>query len=798
MVNEARYALRALLRTPLVTGAAVITLALAIGANSALYNLLEVALIRPLPFWEPERLATVESRRVETGVVDQSSAADYLDWRRETRAFSSLAAWREWGMALTGVGEPEELGTVRVTSNLFQVLGVAPALGRNFGSEEELRGHRVTIISHGFWQEQLGGDPGVLGRSLTLDGLAYQIIGVMPAGFRFPDRDEVRLWTPMAFDSIELSHRVQRMFDVIGRLQPGVSLADAQSELAGISATFPPSPSGGTWSVQLRPAREAFQADGKPLLLLMAAVVLILLIGCANVANLMLARGLGRTRATALRAALGAGRGRLLQLPLLESLWLGLLSGVAGLGLSLWLSDLLLTLQPGLVPHWHPVTLSAPVLLFAGLLSLIVAFVVGILPALRSWTPNLANLLREGTERGTEGVMERRLRVGLVAGQVALAFLLAVGGLLLIRTLDRLSRVNPGFTPNHLLASSISLSDTRFPDDASQHLAYARMLEGLQTVPGVLSVAMVTTLPMNPVGIDHDLSVTITGATRPPDAEPPQVDFRIASPAYFRTLGVPLVRGREFTEQDRAGAPGAMVINQTMARQLFVGDPIGQEVTIPGGRYTVVGIARDVRHRGLDIPARAEMFVPLAQYYAYGSMNLLVRTMGDVGAASTAIRRAVHAVDPDQPVGTVHTMAELVGDSIAGRRFIAWLLGALTLLGLVLAALGVYAVMAVNIAQRRQELGIRLALGASPGRLARSVVRDALGMVLPGLVVGLVATLFATRLLRAQLYEVSPFDGVSLAGAALLLLAVGLLAGWLPARRAARLSPLTTLREGGS
>lgn len=791
--HDMRHALRALRRTPVATTAAVVTLGLAIGANSALFSLLEAALIRPLPFWQPERLATVESVSPETGEADQSSAGDYHDWRRATRSFAALAAWRSWGTALTGLGEPEELESVRVTANLFEVLGVSPALGRSFRPEEESPGHRVALISDGFWRERLGADSAVLGRVLSLDGLPFTVIGVMPARFRFPDRDGIRLWLPMAFDSTELARRTQRMFEVIGRLAPGGSLRSAQTELARVSADLPRAPGRGAWTVRLRSASETFRPDGKPLLLLMAAVGLVLLIGCANVANLMLARGLARAHATAVRAALGAGRARLITVPLLESLWLALFSGVAGLGVAVWVRELLLTLQPGLIPHWHRATLGGVGFGFAALLSLAAALSIGMLPALRAWTPDLGVLLRTGNPRGSDGRLERRLRAGLVTGQVALAFLLAVGGLLLVRTLERLSQVDPGFIPNHLLTTSLSLSDARYPNDASQRLALARVLEQVRGIPGVLSAAMVTTLPLNPVGIDHDLPVTVAGVPAAGD-ERPRADFRIASAGYFQTLGVPILRGREFTAEDDATGPRAMVVNQTMARQLFASDPLGREVKIPGGTYRVVGIAGDVRHRGLDTPARPEMFVPPQQYSAYGSMSLLVRTMGEVGATAAAIRGAVHAVDPDQPLGPVRTMEELVGDSVAGRRFVAWLLGSLAGLGLVLAVLGVYAVMAVTISQRQRELGIRLALGAAPGAIAGGVLRQALWMVIPGICAGLAAALFFTRLLRAQLFEVSPLDGLSLAGAVLLLTGVGLLAGWLPARRAARLDPMSTLR----
>lgn len=794
-MSDLIQAFRSLRRTPSATGAAVLTLALAIGANSALFSLLEVALIRPLPFWQPNALSVVESIRPGTGESDQSSAMDYLKWRKGARGFSGLAAWREWGMALTGAGEPEDLSTVRVTANLFSVLGVAPALGRNFSAEEELPGHPVAIVSDGFWRERLGADPSVIGRTLTLDGRPHTVIGVMPSGFRFPDRDGITLWTPVAFDSVELSRRAQRMFDVIGRLRPGVTRESATAELVSLTANLPlSSPAETGWTVRLRGANEVFRADGKLLLLLMAAVGLVLLIGCANVANLMLARGLARARSTAVRAALGAGRARLISLPLLESLWLALLSGAAGVTLSVWMTDLLLSIQPNLIPHWHRVTVNGSVIGFALLMATVVGFAVALLPALRAWTPDLASLLRQGGERGSEGPAERRLRAGLVTGQVALAFLLAVGSLLLVRTLSRLAQVDPGFRPNHLLAGSLSLSDHRYLDDASQRIAYRRAIEGISAIPGVLSAALVTTLPLAPVGIDHDLAAIVVGEPASPRGSEPQADFRIATPGYFQALGVPLIRGREFTDRDTRDAPGAMVINQTMARQFFSGDPIGREVRIPGGKYVVVGIAGDVHHRGLDVSPRPEMFVPLEQYYAYGSMNLVVRTMGEVNATSSAIRAAIHAVDPDQPVGTIRTMEELVGDSMSGRRFVAWLLSALAALGLGLAAVGVYAVMGLTITQRRRELGIRLALGAAPETIAGRILRQALAMVLPGVGLGLLAALFATRLLQSQLFEVGRLDLPSLIGSALLLVSVALLASWVPARRAARVDPMSTLR----
>jgi len=792
LIREVGYALRALVRTPVATVAAVLTLSLAIGANGALFSLLEVALLRPLPFWQPERLVSVSSLRPETGETDQSSAGDYLYWRSGAASVTDLAAWREWGMALTGLGEPEDLGTVRVTANLFQVLGVAPALGRGFDPVEELPGHRVAVVSNGFWRERLGGDSGAISRRLTLDGLPYTVIGVMPSGFRFPDRDGISVWTSMAFDSVELTHRAQRMFDVIGRLAPGATVESAQAELTAITTRLPRDAGQPAWTVALRTAPEAFRTDGSPLLLLMGAVGLVLLIGCANVANLMLARGLARSRMFAVRAALGASRARLAQVPLLEILWLAIFAGVGGVAVAVWTRDLLLALRPGLVPHWHPVAMNLRTFGFAGLISALAAMAAGALPMLRAWSPDLGSLLRQAGERGSEGPLERRLRAGLVTGQVVLAFLLAVGCLLLVRSLDRLSRVDPGFVPTRLLTTTISLAESRYRDDVTQRLGYLRMLEQVRTVPSVLSAALVTTLPLNPVGIDHDLPVTIAGAEQP--SEPPQADFRMASAGYFETLGVPLLRGRGFGPQDNETGDRVMVVNATMARQLFAGDPLGRTVRIPGGTYTVVGIVGDVRHRGLDHPARPEMFVPPAQYYAYGSMSLVVRTMGETSGTAVAIRRAVHAVDPEQPVGEVRTMEELVDDSVAGRRFLAGLLTTLALLGLVLAALGVYAVMAVTISQRRRELGIRLALGATPEAITTRVLREAMGMVLPGIGAGLLAALFATRLLQAQLYEVSPLDGLSLAGAATLLTVVALLAGWLPARRAARIDPMTTLR----
>jgi predicted permease len=527
----------------------------------------------------------------------------------------------------------------------------------------------------------------------------------------------------------------------------------------------------------------------------MSAVGLVLLIGCANVANLLLAKGASQERGIAIRMALGASRAQVVGLALLESLMLGLVSGALGLLFGVWLRDALLRLNPGLIPHWNRVALDPTVLGFTLTLSCVVALAAGLVPALRLRGTEVGGVLKQTAAGGTAGHGTVRARGLLVVSEIGLAFVLAVGALLLVRTMQRLSEVDPGFRPNRLLAMNLSLSDDRYPEDARQREFFVQVLERVKAIPGVVSAGLVTTLPMNPVGIDYDLPLQVVGQGIAEDEDRPRADFRMASPGYFQTLGVGLLAGREFTTQDGPLAPRVIVINQTAARRFFTGrDPLGQEIEIPGGGpYAVVGVVRDVRHRGLDAVPRPEMFVPFEQYYSHGNMSLVVRTV-DEHAASAAIAAQVHAVDRDQPVGIATSMADLIDASVSSRRFSTILLGSLASLGLLLAALGVYGVMAVSVAQRRTELGIRLALGAGPGTLIRMVVRQSMRFALIGILAGVAGAAIVTRWLGHLLYDVKPLDVVALAGAGLLLGGAALTATILPARRAARVDPMVSLR----
>jgi putative ABC transport system permease protein len=798
LASDIKYAARSLRRTPGITALAVLILALAIGANTALFSLLDAAVLRPLPFWQPNDLAGITQVRTETGEDAQVSALDYLDWRKQATSFSELAAWREWSQALTGLGDPEELGTVRVTANFFTTLGVAPMLGRSFHAEEDQEGrHHVALLSHGFWQQRLASDPAVVGRTLILDGSPFTVVGVMPAGFRFPDSDGVSLWTPMAFDSVELSRRTQRMFNVIGRLKAGTTVAAAQAELTTIGSRIALEDPRGTrgLSPRVSSSRDVLLPDSRVLLLLMSAVVLVLLIGCANVANLLLAKGAAQERGIAIRIALGASRAQVAGLALIESLILGLMSGALGLLFGVWLRDALLRLNPGMIPHWNPVTLDPTVLGFTLALSLAVALTAGMAPALRLRSAQVGSVLKQAPAAGSAGRGTVRARGLLVVSEISLAFVLAVGALLLVRTMQRLAEVEPGFRPNHLLAVNLSLSDTRYPEDARQREFFVRVLERVNGIPGVVSAAMVTTLPMNPVGIDYDLPLEVVGQPVT-EEDRPRVDFRMASPRYFQTLGVGLLAGREFKAQDGPLAPRVMVINQTAARRLFANrEPLGQEIEVPGGgRYAVVGIVHDVHHRGLEASPRPEMFVPFEQYYSHGNMSLVVRTVDEPATAAAAIAAQVHAIDRDQPVGVATPVTELIGASVSSRRFSTILLGSLASLGLLLAALGVYGVMAVSVSQRRAELGIRLALGAGPGTLMRMVVRQSMRFALIGILAGTVGAVVVTRWLTHLLYGVKPLDTLAMVGAALLLSVAALTAAILPARRAARVDPMVALR----
>ncbi|HYC32168.1 MAG TPA: ABC transporter permease, partial [Gemmatimonadales bacterium] len=567
--------------------AAGLTLALGFGANLATFTLANAALLRPLPYPAPDRLVVAwSSKPAESKPEEKVSAADFLDWRRDSRSFESVAAWTTWGTALTGRAEPLEVATVRASAGLLAVLGVSPALGRGFLPEEETPGrHQVAILSHNAWTDLFGADPAVLDRTIVLDGLPHRVIGVMPAGFRFPDAGTIAAWTPLAFDASELVTRAERRFNVLGRLRPGQGLATAQEELATIAARLAgehPETNAG-WGVTLRPAAEVAAAGSRrSLAILLGAAGLVLLLACANVAHLCLIRGLDRERELAVRTALGAPRGSLVRLLVMESALVTLLGGAAGLAIAAWLVPVARRFDPGLIPGWRTPEMDGPVVLVAAAALVLVTLGCGLVPALRA-----VRAPRRGmaAPRGGGGA--------LIAGEVALAVVLLVGAGLLLRSLDRLLRVDPGFDAERVVAATVFLSGAQYDDDDRQRAFFEELVGRLRALPGVTAAGAVTTLPMNPVGIDYDLPFAADGRTPARAADQPQVDYRVVEGDYFRAVGVPMLRGRGFDGSDRAGSRRVAVVNQTLADRFFPGaDPLGRVVWVGGGigRAVVIGV----------------------------------------------------------------------------------------------------------------------------------------------------------------------------------------------------------------
>ena len=789
--GDVRLAWRRLRRSPGFALAAALTLALGIGVNTAVFGLVHATLLRPLPFPAPERLMVLwENNPMQGKARERVAAANFLDWRREARSFAALAAWAPWGMALTGTGEPRELATVRASAGLFEALGVAPTLGRGFLAEEETLGrHHVAILSHALFARRFGGDPAAVGRTITLDGSPHEIIGVMPAGFRFPDDASVALWTPLAFDGSELVSRAERRFQVLGRLASGVSPEAAAAELATVARRLGaahPATNGG-WGVTLVPAVEAAGAGSRRQLgILFAAVGCVLLLACANVAHLFLIRAADRERELAIRAALGAAPGRLARLLLVESALVAGIGCALGIGLAAWALPVLGALAPEVMPRWRDADMSTVVLLYAAGVLVVVTLLCGLAPALGSGRRDL-----RGSKAG------RRLGPALIVGEVALSVVLLVAAGLLARSLLRVQQVNPGFEPDRVLAATIFLSGPEYDGDDAQAAFFASLVERLDALSGVQAAGAVTTLPMNPVGIDYDLP--FSAEKRPPlgGGDQEQVDFRVVEGAYFQAVGVPLRRGRLFDAHDRAGSARVVVVNETLARRYFAGaDPVGRQVWVGSSRgpATIVGIVGDVRHRGLTERPRPELYVPSAQY-PHGGMTVVVRTAADPLALAGALTAEVYALDSDQPITDLVTLPQLLSRSVAPRRLHALLVGGFAVLALLLAAVGVYGVIAYAVGRRTREIGIRVALGAGPLQIRRAVLAPTLVLAAAGVALGALVARAAAALLRSELYEVSPLDPAAYGAAALALLLAAAVAGELPARRAVHTDPVIALRS---
>ncbi len=800
--RDVAYGWRKLRSSPGFAAAAVLTLALGIGATTAIFSAVHAVLLRPLPFPEPDRLVKVWETSPEGLTTNVVSSGNYLDWREETGSFAELGA-HSWlfGMTLTrDDGEPVRLGVTRFTPSALAALAPAPVLGRlPSAAEGEPGAEPVAVIGHRLWRDHLGGDPGVVGRPIRLDGQPYTVVGVMPPSFDYPD-PKVDVWRAMAFDAEDAEKRESHQWNVVGRLAAGVPLAQAQAELDALAErlerAYPEAMTG--WGVNVVPLRDSLVGEVRTLLwVLMGVVGVVLLLTCVNLANLLLARATAREREIAVRGALGAGRRRLVRQLLVESLLLGVLGGGLALAVIAFGLDALVALAPPDIPLLDGVRIDPVVLGFAGATTLLATLLFGLIPALRATSSSPSDTLRGS--RGSAGGA-RRLRAGLLAGEVALAVVLVVGAGLLLRSMARLNAVDPGLDPENVLMVPIDVSNPRYRQSAGQVDQFFRtLLDQVRAMPGVVDAAGTTEPPL--LGYAMTFSYQIEGRpARTPSGREDDERLMAITPDFFRTLDIPILAGRPIDDTDRTGTDPVAVISRTLAdKQWPEGDALGSRIRFREGMpwIEIVGIVDDARIDGLDQDAAPFLYIAFAQkpWNWMSWLALTIRTEGDPTALTPVLRRALLELDPTIIPETVTTLEEQFAESTARRRFATQLLGAFAALALVLGALGIYGLLAYSVAQRRQEIGIRMALGAEPSRVARGVVGDALRIAAIGAVIGAGAALGLTRVLTSLLYQVEPTDPAVFGASVAMLMALAAGAAWLPARSATKVEAAEVLSE---
>jgi putative ABC transport system permease protein len=799
------YAVRGLRKKPLFTLATVLTLALGIGANSAIFSVVNAVLLRPLPYPSPDRLMMLWTHNPRQGFdKDVSAYPNFDDWRRQSRSFAGMSAYTGGDFTLTQAGDPAQIGGAIVTPGFFETLGVSPALGRAFGVHEGTAGgSRVAILSYGLWQTRFGGDAAVVGRSIVLNGVPHEILGVMPASFAHPESAQV--WTPLA-PSERLAQIMQsrgtHWLQVIGRLEAGVERGEAQAEMdaiaAGLEREYPDVNAG--IGVRLVPMHEEIVGDVRqPLLILLGAVGFVLLIACANVANLLLTRAASRQKELAIRAALGARRSRLVRQMLIESLVLAAAGGAAGLLLAAWGIQALQALAPTNVPRLTGVHIDAPVILYTSLAALVTGLVFGTAPALHSAAVTAAEFLKEGGRAGSVGSRGRRVRSVVATVEIAVALVLLIGAGLLVRSFIAINKLELGFDPRNILVLRVDLPDARYPDGTKITAFYNDLASRLRALPGAESVGIGSSvlLPALPQ------SATLSVQGRPPQDRKVRnapVAYDSIAADFFKTLNVPLLRGRLFTDADGATARRVVVVNEALVRRFFPeGDALGKSITFDNpidsrARWlTIVGIVADTRRGGVDRAPWAEVYYPLAQA-PDPRMYALIRTSGDPLTLVRAVHAAVWAIDRNQPIHSTRTAEGLLAGSQANRRFTTILLGVFSIVALALAAIGIYGVVAYSTAQRTQEIGIRMALGARRADVLGIVLRETGMIAAMGVTVGIAAALALTRFMSGLLFGVGARDPITFIVLPIGLLLVTAIATLIPAARALRVNPLVALR----
>ncbi|MBC7931091.1 MAG: ABC transporter permease [Rubrivivax sp.] len=807
LLQDLRYGARMLWKKPGFTAVAVLTLALGIGANSAIFSVVNAVLLRPLPFERPERLVTPWGRRENPEISQVVSYPDFADWRERTQTLAGVAAYSRAGVLLRVGEEQQAIQGTSASADIFPLLDIKPALGRAFTSEDDKPGSPlVVLLGHGLWQRVFNSDVSVVGKQITFGTRAVTVVGVLPPDLKFPvQATKMDFLQPLA---PTLGDRVQRRgsysLRVVARLKDGATREQAEGEMRTIGQDlerqYPDE--GLRLGLSLTTLHESLVGNVRfALLVLLGAVGFVLLIACANVANLLLARSASRYREMAVRAALGAGRWRVVRQLLTESLLLATVGGTLGLLLAMWGTDLLVAASPVDIPRLKEVGLDPGVVVFTSAVTILTGVLFGLAPALHVSKVELAESLKEGSRGSTEGGARSRVRSLLVVSEVALSLLLLVGAGLLIKSFARLSEVNPGFNPENVLTTGLSLSRTKYETPEQQANFFREAERRAGETPGVVAVGLVNVLPLS--GDSSSSTFFVDGRPLVTGAEKPDANHRIVSPDYFRAMGIPLMRGRAFGERDAKDSPAVIIVNEEFARKYFPGeDPLGQRIVIeadptidpdPPARE-IVGIVGDVRQVSLEAGAVPDFYVPYPQA-PERFMELVVRTSTEATAgAASSLRGAVKEVDREQYVSDIEPMSKFLAASVARRRFQMTLLGLFAAVALVLAGVGLYGVMSYTVTQRTHEIGLRMALGAQVGDVLKMVVRQGLALALGGVAVGLVAAFALTRAISSLLYEVSPTDPATFAGVAALLVAVTLLSCIIPARRATKVDPMIALR----
>ena len=801
--QDIRYGFRMLWKSPGFTVAAVLALALGIGANTAIFSVVNAVLLRPLGYKEPERLVTIGHHYPMLNLVATVSSIGYHDYKSQNTVFEDVAASEYETFNLTEQGEPERLVGRRLTANYLPLLGVNPALGRTFLPQEEQVGQDdVVVLSHGLWQRRFGASSAIIGKTVLLNNRSYEVIGVAPASYQSGTHE---LWTPLALtpDKLSPDARGVEFLNVLARLKPGVTIERAQSEMSAIAGRIKaenPDVYPADWGIVVNSLHEQVVGDVRPaLLVLLGAVGFVLLIACSNVANLMLARAALRRKEITIRASLGAGRLRLVRQMLTESLLLAMMGGAGGLLLAAWGIDVLLAISPDTIPRSREIGIDSGVLAFTLGVSVLTGLLFGMIPAIQASKVDLNESLKEGGRSSTSNFRWRSARSLLIVTEIAVTLVLLVGAGLLLKSFTKLLDTNPGFQTENVLTMQVSLPPTQYPELARVRTFYQRVVEGLRNLPGVEAAGAISNLPLSGSG-GMSSSFDIEGETVAPGSTAPHTDVRAVASEYLQTMKIPLLKGRVLTERDNAEAPLVALIDETLARLYFRGqDPVGKRIRLPDGSGTgsqwreVVGIVGAVKHKGLDAELKSQVYLPHGQS-GMRSMYLVMRSSGDPLSLTAAARAVVRSENKDLPVYGVRAMREVFHKSVAQKRFSVLLLSVFAFVALVLAAVGLYGVIAYSVTQRTHEIGLRMALGAQRRDVLRLILGQGLKLILLGVGLGLLGAFTLTRVMMSQLYGVSPTDPLTFASIALLLAIIGILACYIPARRAMRVDPMVALR----